>query len=78
MGPGPSWTTVVWCLLTNPLLRLQNAWLRLVLAWFRWREARLDRKLRKHGIDPDAIPEIQELRRRYEQAQGDKATDTGS
>jgi hypothetical protein len=28
--------------------------------------AYVDWRLRRHGIDPDAIPEIQELRRRYQ------------
>jgi hypothetical protein len=42
-------------------------YLRLMGAWYRWRIARVDRQLRRHGIDPEAIPEIQELRRRRRQ-----------
>jgi len=35
-------------------------WFRqLNLVWTRWR-------LRRHGIDPNEIPEIKELRRRYQ------------
>lgn len=32
---------------------------KIVNVWTRWR-------LRRHGIDPDEIPEIKELRRRYQ------------
>ena len=38
---------------------VQILYLRAVRAFLRWR-------VRRHGIDPDAIPEIQELRRRQE------------
>jgi hypothetical protein len=51
---------VVVCVIHLPYLRL-------LAAWYRWRIARINRQLRRHGIDPEAIPEIQELRRRYRQ-----------
>jgi hypothetical protein len=41
-------------------------WLRSAIAVLRVRIAYLDWRLRRHGIDPDSIPEIQELRRRHE------------
>ena len=61
----PNWSAVIWCMLTNPLLRLRSAWLRLELAWLRWR-------LRRRGIDPESLPGIQELRRRQEQAKRER------
>ena len=33
----PNWRTIIWCMLTNPLLRMHSAWLRLEIAWLRWR-----------------------------------------
>lgn len=66
-GGKVSLITAVWFVLTNPLLHLRKAWLGMKLARLRVQNARLDRRLREHGIDPDAIPEIVELRRRYEQ-----------
>ena len=50
--------------------RLANTWLRLQLAYARWRMRRSDRRLRRHEIDPDSIPEIQELKRRYAERDG--------
>ena len=38
---------------------LRFVWLRTQLVYVRWR-------LRREGIDPEEIPEIKELRRRYE------------
>ena len=51
---------VVVCMVHLPYLRLVNV-------WYRWRLARVDEQLRRQGIDPEAIPEIQELRRRCRQ-----------
>ncbi len=61
----PSWRTIIWCMLTNPLLRVHSAWLRLEIGWLR-------RRLRRRGIDPDSIPGIKELRRREEEAKRGK------
>ena len=54
--------TALWIRLTNPFLRLR-------LVWLHMRVASAKRRLRRQGIDPDTIPEIMELRRRYEQKQ---------
>jgi hypothetical protein len=68
----PNWRTIIWCMLTNPLLRMHSAWLCLEIVWLRWR-------LRRQGIDPDSIPGIQELRLRQEEAKRKrgKATSQG-
>ncbi len=42
-----------------PLL-LENIWLRMQLTVLRWR-------LRRRGIDPDALPGMDELRRKHEE-----------
>ncbi len=41
-------------------LMLENIWLRMQLAFLRWR-------LRGRGIDPDTLPGMDELRRKHEE-----------
>ena len=41
-------------------LLLENIWLRMQLAFLRWR-------LRRRGIDPDTLPGMAELRRQHEE-----------
>jgi hypothetical protein len=41
-------------------LILENIWLRMQLAFLRWR-------LRRRGIDPDTLPGMAELRRKHEE-----------
>jgi hypothetical protein len=54
-------------LLVAAWLRAGLALTRLRAAYLRRRLARVDRRLREHGIDPDAIPEVVEMRRRHSQ-----------
>ena len=61
----PNWPTTIWCILMYPLLRLQLAWAQIRNMW-------LNRQLRRQGIDPDSIPEIQELRRRFAREQEER------
>jgi hypothetical protein len=50
-------------------LRFRLWWQQLKLKRLRRKKARMDRWLYEHGIDSDALPEIQELNRRFKELQ---------